>query len=115
MAGYSGTPLPKKLGIKEGHRVAQLGGPEGFRAGLDLHPSVRVDGELEVALEQDELLPHRWDIVHQERGVKIGERRSAAPPVTGESFDFEGETYEIVDFQNYPDRRSRVTVQPQQT
>jgi hypothetical protein len=22
MAGYSGTPLPKKLGIKEGHRVA---------------------------------------------------------------------------------------------
>ncbi len=28
MAGYSGTPLPKKLGIKEGHRVAVLGGPD---------------------------------------------------------------------------------------
>ena len=25
MAGYSGTPLPKKLGIKDGHRVAWLG------------------------------------------------------------------------------------------
>jgi hypothetical protein len=30
MAGYSGTPLPKKLGIKEGHRVALVGAPEGF-------------------------------------------------------------------------------------
>lgn len=30
-AGYSGTPLAKKLGIREGHRVAVLGAPEGFR------------------------------------------------------------------------------------
>ena len=29
-AGYSGTPLPKKLGIKPGHRVMVLGAPEGF-------------------------------------------------------------------------------------
>ncbi len=27
MAGYSGTPLVKKLGIKEGHRLAVLGDP----------------------------------------------------------------------------------------
>src|ERR1700755_1694041 len=27
-AGYSGTPLPKKLGIQEGHRVAGRGAPE---------------------------------------------------------------------------------------
>ena len=26
-AGYSGTPLPRKLGIKPGHEVAVLGGP----------------------------------------------------------------------------------------
>jgi len=26
MAGYSGTPLPQKLGIKEGHKVCVLGG-----------------------------------------------------------------------------------------
>src|SRR3954454_639153 len=29
-AGYSGTPLPKKLGIKPGHRVMVLNAPEGF-------------------------------------------------------------------------------------
>ena len=30
MVGYSGTPLARKLGIKEGARVALLGAPEGF-------------------------------------------------------------------------------------
>ncbi len=30
MAGYSGTPLVKKLGIKPGHRVAALDAPAGF-------------------------------------------------------------------------------------
>ena len=30
MAGYSGTPLAKKLGIKEGTRLAVLGAPNGF-------------------------------------------------------------------------------------
>jgi hypothetical protein len=29
-AGYSGTPLPKKLGVKDGSRVLLLGAPEGF-------------------------------------------------------------------------------------
>ena len=29
-AGYSGRPLPQKLGIKEGHRVCVLGAPAGF-------------------------------------------------------------------------------------
>jgi hypothetical protein len=28
VAGYSGTPLPKKLGIKEGHRVALVDAPD---------------------------------------------------------------------------------------
>ena len=31
-AGYSGTPLAKKLGIKEGHRLAFAGAPKGYRA-----------------------------------------------------------------------------------
>ena len=30
MTGYSGTPLPRKLGIKPGHRLLLLGAPEGF-------------------------------------------------------------------------------------
>jgi hypothetical protein len=29
-AGYSGTPLAKKLGVKEGHVLVLLGAPEGF-------------------------------------------------------------------------------------
>jgi hypothetical protein len=32
MAGYSGTPLPKKLGIRAGSAVALLGAPQGFAA-----------------------------------------------------------------------------------
>jgi hypothetical protein len=32
VAGYSGTPLPRKLGIKPGHRLLILGAPEGFEA-----------------------------------------------------------------------------------
>ncbi len=33
--GYSGTPLAKKLGIKEGFRVALVGAPKGFRSELE--------------------------------------------------------------------------------
>ena len=29
-AGYSGTPLARKLGIKPGHRLLLLGAPDGF-------------------------------------------------------------------------------------
>ena len=35
MAGYSGTPLVKKLGIKEGYRVAAIGAPLTFAGLLD--------------------------------------------------------------------------------
>ncbi len=43
MPGYSGTPLAKKLGIKEGHRVALLGAPAGFEDQLEgLAPGVVV-------------------------------------------------------------------------
>ncbi|MFY9557801.1 MAG: DUF3052 domain-containing protein [Blastocatellia bacterium] len=34
MAGYSGTPLAKKLGIKENFRVALIAAPNGFRREL---------------------------------------------------------------------------------
>jgi hypothetical protein len=34
MAGYSGTPLPKKLGIKEGSRIAFVNAPADFAACL---------------------------------------------------------------------------------
>jgi len=37
-AGYSGTPLVRKLGVGEGMRVAWLDAPEGFLALLDPLP-----------------------------------------------------------------------------
>jgi hypothetical protein len=38
MPGYSGTPLVKKLGLKEGQRVALYGAPAGFRNALEPLP-----------------------------------------------------------------------------
>jgi hypothetical protein len=38
-SGYSGTPLAKKLGIREGHRVAVMGGPPHFASLLDPLPA----------------------------------------------------------------------------
>lgn len=38
MAGYSGTPLPKKLGIKEGFRIALVKAPENFQRELGALP-----------------------------------------------------------------------------
>jgi len=47
MAGYSGTPLVRKLGIKAGHRVALLGAPDGFEGTLDGLPAdVSLQGDL---------------------------------------------------------------------
>jgi len=54
MAGYSGTPLPQKLGIKAGARVGISNEPTGFRAALGALP----DG-----------------VVVEDAGVKGGARR----------------------------------------
>lgn len=39
MAGYSGTPLPRKLGIKEGTKVVLVSAPDGFEAELEPLPA----------------------------------------------------------------------------
>jgi len=39
VAGYSGTPLAKKLGIKEQFKVLAVGAPEGYRELLDPLPA----------------------------------------------------------------------------
>jgi hypothetical protein len=54
-SGYSGTPLPKKLGIKPGHRVSFIHAPEIFAATLGTLPEgvaiVEADaGALDLAL-----------------------------------------------------------------
>ena len=47
MAGYSGTPLPRKLGIQAGHRVALLAAPARFADVLGaLPPGVTVQTRL---------------------------------------------------------------------
>lgn len=38
-SGYSGTPLPKKLGTREGSRVLLVGAPAGFAATLGALPA----------------------------------------------------------------------------
>lgn len=49
-AGYSGTPLAKKLGIKSGHRVATLGEPPEFASLLEPLPDgVDLDASLDEA------------------------------------------------------------------
>jgi hypothetical protein len=50
---YSGTPLPRKLGIREGSRVTVIGAPRGFSldpmpAGTAVSPRLRTD--LDVAV-----------------------------------------------------------------
>ncbi len=54
-AGYSGTPLPKKLGIKEGNRVATIAAPRHFNqlllplpAGVRIRSDVRAKGPFDV-------------------------------------------------------------------
>jgi hypothetical protein len=42
MAGYSGTPLIKKLGIKSGFNVTFVNAPPDFIRALDLHPETIV-------------------------------------------------------------------------
>ena len=55
MAGYSSTPLPKKLGIKEGSRIALINAPKDFPQALGELPHnaeivARVTKPLDIAL-----------------------------------------------------------------
>jgi hypothetical protein len=55
MAGYSGTPLPQKLGIKPGSRIGLLKAPNGFERVLGALPAGvqttrRLGGALDVAV-----------------------------------------------------------------
>jgi hypothetical protein len=46
MAGYSETPLVKKLGIKPGSNIALVSAPSGYAKELDLPPDVTVNSRL---------------------------------------------------------------------
>lgn len=54
MAGYSGTPLAKKLGIKEQAKVLMIGAPQDYRALLEPLPAAvqfasNADGSIDLA------------------------------------------------------------------
>src|SRR5215471_3249344 len=52
MAGYSGTPLAKKLGIKERDKVHALGAPDNYRALLEpLPPSVQFASKIDMSTD----------------------------------------------------------------
>jgi len=57
-AGYSGTPLPRKLGIKPGARVGLAGAPDGFGALLEPLPDgARVEAGAPAAGAAGAVLP----------------------------------------------------------
>ena len=45
MAGYSGTPLVKKLGIKDGYNILIANAPTGFEQQLQLPEGVTLNGK----------------------------------------------------------------------
>jgi hypothetical protein len=51
MAGYSGTPLVKKLGIKPGSNIAFVNAPPGYRNDLDLPPDVTINSRSSKSLD----------------------------------------------------------------
>lgn len=72
VAGYSTTPLPKKLGIKPGSRVIVVGpAPEGFLPEVE-----RVDGE-----PADVIVAFHTERAELER--RIGELRALMTPAAG--------------------------------
>jgi hypothetical protein len=80
-AGYSGTPLPKKLGIKPGHRVLLLSAPEHFESDTL--------GELPAGVKVGRRLGGSADVIvsfHTERADlarRMPQLRAAMEPAAG--------------------------------
>ena len=83
-AGYSGTPLEKKLGIKPGHRVMLLNAPEGF-ALEGVSPVTRASGFADVILtfhterrDLDKRMPVLRERMEQNAGLWIAWPKKAS-------------------------------------
>jgi len=86
-AGYSGTPLERKLGIKPGHRVLLLNAPDGFS--LDAPVVRRASGLADVILsfhterrELERRLPVLREHMEQAAGLWIAWPKKAAKRTT---------------------------------
>src|SRR5437870_9714644 len=53
VAGYSGTPLPQKLGIKNGARVRLSGAPRDFAKTVGVVPRTRGEADVIVLFAKD--------------------------------------------------------------
>lgn len=71
LAGYSGTPLSKKLGIAASCRVALLGAPDGYRGLLEplpqgvvfeAHANAQTDIVQAFVTQRDELAKHLGEL-----------------------------------------------------
>jgi hypothetical protein len=99
MVGYSGTPLAKKLGIKEGHTVALVGAPVGFVDALDgMPPDVtirtRLAGHAEVIVTfhtkravLERQVPKLLDVLDVDGGLWIAWPKKASKVPTDVSED----------------------------
>jgi hypothetical protein len=77
MAGYSGTPLAKKLGIKEGFKVFAASAPEGYLALLEpLPPAVQLLPELDRSTD----LVHHFTTRRAELSEALAGYRAALAP-----------------------------------
>ena len=80
-AGYSGTPLPKKLGIKPGHRVLLLSAPGPFEDGTL--------GELAEGVTVSHRLSGKADVIvsfhtaRADRAKRMPKLREAMEPAAG--------------------------------
>ena len=91
-AGYSGTPLPKKLGIKPGARVGLAGAPDGFGALLEPLPDgARVEASAPAAGAAGPVLPGTgpFDVIvfftaeQAELAARLRELRARMAPAAG--------------------------------
>ena len=93
-AGYSGTPLPKKLGIKPGARVGLAGAPDGFGALLEPLPDgarIEADAAAAGAVLPGPVLPGTgpFDVIvfftveQAELASRLSELRARMAPAAG--------------------------------
>lgn len=68
MAGTSGTPIPKRLGIKSGQLVALLNIPQAFARSLELPEDVRCSNQLRMAVEVVVLYADGLEVVERRIG-----------------------------------------------
>ena len=83
MAGYSGTPLAKKLGFKEGHRIRVTGTPEKYLELVDPRPqdvtiSSRITTNIDIwhfftssSSQLQSSLPARMTAIHPDGAIWI--------------------------------------------